>query len=57
MLETLSTAWRQAVVVQLPIGAEVEFKGMIDLSRMKGVVWEDEDARARNSTTSKFRPT
>src|SRR6201746_2710733 len=30
------------VAIQLPIGAENNFKGLIDLVRMKGVVWEDE---------------
>ena len=28
--------------VQLPIGAEQQFKGVVDLVRMKGVVWDDE---------------
>ncbi|MGQ7794674.1 elongation factor G [Faunimonas sp. B44] len=30
------------VVVQLPIGAENEFKGVIDLVDMKAIVWKDE---------------
>jgi len=30
------------VPVQLPIGAEQQFKGVVDLVRMKGVVWDDE---------------
>ena len=30
------------VAIQLPIGAESQFKGIIDLVRMKGVIWEDE---------------
>jgi elongation factor G len=30
------------VAIQLPIGAENDFKGIIDLVRMKAVVWEDE---------------
>jgi elongation factor G len=30
------------LVVQLPIGAETEFKGIIDLVRMKGVVWDED---------------
>jgi elongation factor G len=30
------------VAIQLPIGAESQFKGLVDLVRMKGVIWEDE---------------
>jgi len=30
------------VAIQLPIGAESQFKGVVDLVRMKGVVWDDE---------------
>lgn len=35
------------VCVQLPIGAESNFKGIIDLVRMKAVVWEDEGLGAK----------
>ena len=34
------------VAIQLPIGAESDFKGLIDLVRMIGVVWSDEDKGA-----------
>lgn len=34
------------VAIQLPIGAESDFKGIIDLVRMIGVVWSDEDKGA-----------
>ena len=35
------------VCVQLPIGAENNFKGVIDLIRMKAVVWDDEALGAK----------
>ncbi len=35
------------VAIQLPIGAESQFRGIIDLVRMKGVVWEDEALGAK----------
>jgi elongation factor G len=35
------------VCVQLPIGSESSFKGVIDLLRMKAVVWEDEGLGAK----------
>ena len=35
------------VCVQLPIGSESNFKGIIDLLRMKAVVWEDEGLGAK----------
>ncbi|HMF06308.1 MAG TPA: elongation factor G, partial [Methylocella sp.] len=35
------------VCLQLPLGAESDFKGIIDLIRMKAVVWEDEGLGAK----------
>ncbi|TVR99292.1 MAG: elongation factor G [Rhodospirillales bacterium] len=32
----------EPVVVQLPIGAEADFVGVVDLVRMKGIVWKEE---------------
>ena len=34
--------WREAVPIQLPIGSEADFKGVIDLVRMKAIVWSGE---------------
>ena len=33
--------------LQLPIGSEAELKGVIDLVKMKGVVWQNEDLGAK----------
>jgi len=35
-----------ALVIQLPIGAESNFAGIVDLLRMKAVVWDDESLGA-----------
>jgi len=35
------------IAVQLPIGAENNFKGVIDLVRMKGIVWSEESLGAK----------
>ena len=35
------------IALQLPIGAESNFKGIVDLIRMKAVVWEDEQLGAK----------
>jgi elongation factor G len=35
------------VALQLPIGAEAQFKGVIDLVRMVGVVWDEETLGAK----------
>ncbi len=35
------------LVLQIPIGSEAELKGVIDLVKMKGVVWQNEDLGAK----------
>ena len=35
------------VALQLPIGSESQFKGVVDLIRMKGVVWDEETLGAQ----------
>jgi elongation factor G len=37
----------KAVPIQLPIGSEATLKGLVDLVRMKAVVWEDEGLGAK----------
>ena len=33
--------------LQLPIGSEADLKGVVDLVKMKGVVWQNEDLGAK----------
>ena len=35
------------VAIQLPIGAENQFKGLVDLVKMKGIIWNDESLGAK----------
>ncbi|MCP4617743.1 MAG: elongation factor G, partial [Bradyrhizobium sp.] len=35
------------IAIQLPIGAESNFKGLVDLVKMKGIVWNDESLGAK----------
>ncbi|WP_422366176.1 elongation factor G [Pelagibius sp.] len=37
----------QPMVLQLPIGAEGEYKGVVDLVAMKAIVWQDESLGAK----------
>src|SRR4051812_37530481 len=36
-----------ALPVQVPIGAEGDFRGVVDLLRMRALVWERDDAKAK----------
>ncbi|MGB7206282.1 MAG: elongation factor G, partial [Anderseniella sp.] len=37
------------VAIQMPIGAEDDFQGVIDLVRMKGIIWKSEDMGAERT--------
>ena len=37
----------KTVVLQLPIGAENKFKGVVDLLKMKAIIWEEESLGAK----------
>ncbi len=39
------------IVLQLPIGAEAEFAGVIDLVRMESIVWQNEEMGAKFDVT------
>ncbi|HSJ70898.1 MAG TPA: elongation factor G, partial [Acidimicrobiia bacterium] len=39
------------VAIQIPIGAESDFRGVIDLVEMKAILWHDEDGKEREVTS------
>ncbi len=45
--EIRSRLGAKPVAIQLPIGAEAQFRGVIDLVRMKGMVWDEETLGAK----------
>ena len=54
VVEQIKTRLRGVPVpMQLPIGAEEKFEGVVDLIRMKAIYWDD-STRARSSSTAKF---
>jgi elongation factor G len=46
MEDIVSRLGAKPIAIQLPIGSEQNYKGLVDLVRMKGVVWEDENLGA-----------
>jgi elongation factor G len=45
--EIQSRLGAKPIAIQLPIGSESAFRGIIDLVRMKGVIWEEEGLGAK----------
>ena len=45
--DIVSRLGARPIAIQLPIGAENNFKGIVDLVRMKAVVWEEESLGAK----------
>ena len=37
----------QTSCIQLPIGSEADFKGVVDLVKMKAIIWQNEDLGAK----------
>ena len=35
------------LVLQLPVGSEADLKGVVDLVRMKAIIWQNEDLGAK----------
>ena len=54
---TSSTAWPASPsCLQLPIGAESDFKGVIDLIKMKAIVWDGEALGRESYDETRSRP-
>src|SRR6202795_4979729 len=47
MQDIIARLAAKPIAIQLPIGSENTFKGLVDLVRMKGVVWEEEKLDAK----------
>src|SRR5262249_9166969 len=47
-LPGLHTTWTNAHAIQLPIGAEAQFTGLVDLIEMKAYSYEETDSFGRN---------
>src|SRR5688572_27632258 len=47
MTDIVDRLGAKPVAIQLPIGSEQQFKGLIDLVRMKAVIWNDESLGAK----------
>jgi elongation factor G len=38
------------LVLQIPVGAEADLKGVVDLVKMKAIIWQNEDLGAKFDT-------
>src|SRR5260370_38287907 len=47
LADTVHRLGAEPVAIQLPIGSENQFKGVVDLVRMVGVVWDEETLGAK----------
>src|SRR5690606_5935885 len=45
--DIVSRLGAKPVAIQLPIGAESQFKGVVDLVEMRGLIWNDESLGAK----------
>jgi len=54
MIDRLGT---RPLVVQLPIGAEADFKGVVDLVEMRALIWREEQLGAQFDVPWRFRLT
>ena len=44
------------LVIQLPVGSEDQFRGVVDLVRMKALLWDNENLGGKTSGRSRYHP-